>query len=199
MPPRPIRELARRHRNSRCLPMIVRQQPAESLAGLDHSIQALIPDRSHEPLGVCVHVRRLVRREENLDTGTPEDRLESPREDRVSIDDQEALSRQEACLPIGHVACDLLHPLGRWVRRRSRNVNAPCSPSSGSPRPSGLNAPAFLRPQSGGRVREDPPEPLDLLSKLRVRSHSKISSDRFGFVERSARRGGVSHIELEFA
>ncbi len=64
----------------------------------DHLIETLGLDRPHEPFRIRVHVRRLVGREQNLDAGAPNDRLEPRREDRISINDQETPPGQEACL-----------------------------------------------------------------------------------------------------
>ncbi len=92
---------------------------------VDHLIEALGFDRPHKPLRVCVHVRRLVCREQNLDTGAFNDRLEAPREGRVSINDQEAPPAQEALVTIRQIPGNLLHPRRSWVRRRACDVNAP--------------------------------------------------------------------------
>jgi len=67
-------------------------------------------DRPHEPFRIRVHVRCLVRREQNS-TPNPERSTGTLRKDRVSIDDEEALPPQEALsLSVRFRASVTIHP-----------------------------------------------------------------------------------------
>jgi hypothetical protein len=64
----------------------------ERLSPRGHNlIETLGLDRLHESFRIRLHVRCLARREKDFDAGIPDNRLESWRERRVSINDQEAL------------------------------------------------------------------------------------------------------------
>jgi hypothetical protein len=81
----------------------------------DHLIETLGLDRSHETFRIRIHVRCLVRREQNLDAGTPDDRFEPRRENRISIDEEEALPCQKSLLTVRQISGILFHPRRRRV------------------------------------------------------------------------------------
>jgi hypothetical protein len=70
----------------------------------------------------------LIGRQQNLDIGTPQDRLERYREERISVYYEEALPGQKARLAICQIPGNLFHPRRSRVLRRAGDVN----PSGGN-------------------------------------------------------------------
>ena len=96
-----------------------------SLTNQDHPLQTLRLDRSHKPLRECVQIGRAWRQAHRLHAGTFEDRQELFCEQRRPVMDQVSAPAEEAVHAVGEISPDLLHPLARPARGRSRR----CSPS----------------------------------------------------------------------
>src|SRR5438552_1561173 len=77
------------------LAMIVRDEFRDrsskmALADRNHPIEALLFDRSHEPFGIGIRIRRLMRRLHHADSGLAQPVAHRPAPLRVAVTDQHA-------------------------------------------------------------------------------------------------------------
>ena len=90
----------------------------------DEVIQALVPDRLHEPLGVRIAVGTLSRRLHAGNAARSQDRNECLSEQRIPIVDEVLRAAEKPIDGIGEVSRNLLHPLPARINLNPGDFNS---------------------------------------------------------------------------
>ena len=94
------------------------------LAKDDHSLQAVLFDRSDKPFGVCVEIGRPWRELDRLHANIAEDSEELGSEQRIAVVDQLLLHDEEAIDSVSQIARDPRHPQTVWTVANSADLHS---------------------------------------------------------------------------